>query len=173
LPLDTALVSMLAAGDAPLAVGRQQPATYYALLPRREREWVDGDGVAVVAPLLDQHSELVGVLAVGQKRNGAPILPAELLYVAGTASALAMATGSLRSTGVTGEPGGTEPAAECQRCGLVGDLAASRCACGGVRVAAPVPVVVAHKFRVERRLGAGAWGSPTSASISTWTVPSH
>jgi eukaryotic-like serine/threonine-protein kinase len=51
-----------------------------------------------------------------------------------------------------------EPAAECSECGRIGPDVAERCACGSPRRQAPVPAVIAGKFRVDYRVGAGGMG---------------
>jgi len=50
------------------------------------------------------------------------------------------------------------PAAECAACGAIGATVAERCSCGSPRKVATMPAVVAGKFRVERRVGAGGMG---------------
>src|SRR6185295_2520810 len=52
-----------------------------------------------------------------------------------------------------------EAASECVTCGAVLPGDAEACACGGRLSSAAVPIQVAGKFVVERRLGAGAMGT--------------
>jgi len=105
-------------------------------------------------PLVGSHDALVGLIVGGEKEHQVAYTRDDVSFLSSVAPAVAPALEML---------GGREhdevgPAAECPQCGRVGTSVAELCACGGVRRAATLPAVVAGKFRVLDRVGAGGMG---------------
>lgn len=158
LTIGSAIASLVSSDDSPVPVGPGQPGSYYALLPAHERQWVDELSVAVLVPLVDSQGALLGMVAVGPKTNGAPLGYADLEFLGLAGSAVGLASESLRARYETPVWTDDQAAGECAVCGIVAAISETRCECGGTRVVAAVPVLVAGKFRVQQRLGAGGMG---------------
>lgn len=109
-------------------------------------------------PLVDAQGTLLGMVVEGSKTNGASLGRADLEFLGLAGSAVGLACESLQAKHETRHWTDDQAAAECAACGLVDASGEVRCACGGARVVAAVPALVAGKFRVEQRLGAGGMG---------------
>jgi hypothetical protein len=153
LSVRSAVGALLAARAGPLLVDPHQPGTCFGLLPPDERDWIVRTQAGVVVPLLGSGA-IVGLLVAASRRNGVPYAEGDLALLATLAPAAALA---LEARTVQGS-GQLEAAAECIRCGRVGASIAQLCECGSPRQAARLPPVVADKFRVDRRVGAGGMG---------------
>jgi hypothetical protein len=137
----------------------------FALLPREDRDWVVANAVHLLAPLTRRDGDIAAVVAVGPKTSGAPFdrrdrwLTVALLLTAATAfedNARSSETPEgLRSASAAAMD---EAAFECPHCGLVTASPLLPCGCGRAATLAALPQWVAHKFRVERRVGSGGMG---------------
>jgi serine/threonine protein kinase len=140
-----------------------------------ERNWLESTRTQLVVPLKGSAGRLLAVLAVGEKISELPLDPEEEHFLSAVASSGALALENLllrsthpSSTG-TSRPRGEPPSA-------AGDAAESALSCrrctrvlppgsGGTcpddetpLEPAPVPHLLAGKYRFERRLGAGGMG---------------
>ena len=156
------LVGVLEDVRAPLEVHPDARNTVFDLLPPDEAAWVSAADAAVVARVAGPGAATAGVLVAGPRSDAGRLCPVDLAFLDALASASGLALERLR---LEGGPAGSvvEPAArECRGCGRVASAedAGARCdACGEAWTAAPVPAVLAGKFQLERRIGAGGMGT--------------
>ena len=160
LPATAALVAMLGDEDAALDVSREGRESLWTLLPPEERRWLAEGPWVALAPIRGLAGRLVGVLLTGPRRDGLGLEHADLAALGAAAGPVALAAGRVLAAGGNGGPPGADepPAAECDSCGRVMDRSTERCVCGEAPRLAPVPLVVAGKVRLERRLGRGGMG---------------
>ncbi len=162
LPRASALANVLEELRAPLEVRPNARGTVFDLLPPEEAAWVSSAAVAAVAPVAGPGSAPLGLLVAGARPDGARLCPVDLAFLDALASASGLALQRLRLAG--GPVGRAEepPGRECRECGRVsapGETGARCGACGGAWSDAPVPVMLAGKFLVERRIGGGGMGA--------------
>jgi eukaryotic-like serine/threonine-protein kinase len=109
----------------------------------------------------------VGVLVLGAKRSELPYSADDRSLLRAVASAAALVlthgfrAGQAPDWKNATEPGDTGPGVECVDCGRLQATGAPSLtcrACGGRTQAASLPDVVAGKYKVERRIGAGGMG---------------
>ena len=158
----SALAGVLEELRAPLGVHPEGRDTAFDLLPPEDAAWVSTAAAAAVVPVAGPGSATAGVLVAGARPDGARLCPVDLAFLDALASASGLALERLRLE--AGPAGRVEdpPARECRECGRVAAApdAGSRCAaCGGPWASAPVPAMLASKFLVERRIGAGGMGT--------------
>ncbi len=160
LPLDSGLCAMLAATPAPVVFARPDADPILPLLAPAERAWVSDTGVAVLAPLPASDGALLGVLALCARRAAIPYTEDDLLLITAVAAAAATTIEhrQLQEAGHAAPAPSEPPAAECGACGLVYPPDTAVCRCGTPLAGARAPVLLAGKFRCDRRLGAGAMG---------------
>ena len=155
----SALATLLRVDSAPLSVHQADSRSMYPLLPAADRAWVDQTRAAVLVPLVGSLDAAIAVLVVGPRRSDDGFGRDELSFMATVASAAALAIEARRAAAAVGDPDGQdEPASECRACGLISAPGSSRCPCGSPCHTAPVPPILAGKFRVEQFLGAGGMG---------------
>ena len=162
LPRTSAIVHVLEQVGAPLPVDPDVRKTAFELLPSEEAAWVATTASAVVVPVAGPGAVLAGVLAVGRRADGGRLRPVDLAFLAALAAAAGLALERQRLE--AGPAGRAEPpsARACKGCGRVAapaDAGPHCPACGGAWADARVPVVLAGKFVVERRIGAGGMGT--------------
>jgi len=162
LRADGALAALMREAPGPLDVSAT--GSLLELLPREDRDWVAANKAHLVAPLNRRDGGIAAVVAIGPKASGAPFDRRDRWV---TVALLAAATAAFDDDGgssdmleglrsVSAAIG--EAAFECPRCGVVAALPSLPCGCGRGRTLAALPHWVAHKFRVERRVGAGGMG---------------
>lgn len=158
-PVDSALASLLERGPEPLDIDLERPRSVARLLPAAERRWLARQRTRIIVPLLGSGNSVLGFLAVAQKKNELAYSAADRRFLRAVAGAVVVrwlteATepgASSRPVASTSGSGTTE----CDRCGLVTGGHAPECGCGGRLVPAALPEILAGKFEVERRVGAG------------------
>lgn len=136
-----------------------------------EDAWAQDLGVDLLVPLRTATGELLGLVALGEKRSELPYDAEDIALLASVAAA-ASATLETRlppyggyeghgwSRGAGGTPGGHEPAEECVSCGVivpVGNRGCPECGASSIRRAA-LPRRLSGKFEIIRRLGQGGGG---------------
>lgn len=151
-------VSPLSADGALAAVLRDavepiEPAALMSLLPPADRRWAESNDVCLVAALKRPDGEIGAVVALGPRAGGLPFDRRDRWTVMTLTTTAAAAW---RDAAV--EPGQSEAALECPQCGAVVDAEPLPCACGADASLAALPAVLAGKFRVNRRIGAGGMG---------------
>ena len=161
LPRTSAIVHMLETGGGWLRVHPSDTQAVFDLLPAEEAAWVRETAADAIVPVPGPGAEVVGCLVVGRRFDDRIVRPADLPFLAVVASAAGQAVARLRllrdpGAGVSDAP----PALECPVCRYVaGAGEPPGCDCGPAYVEAEAPRVLAGKFRLTRRLGAGGMGA--------------
>jgi hypothetical protein len=160
---DAGLLALLREHREPLDLS--PGSALLTLLPRQDREWIEGTGAHVVASWRRRDGEIGAVVTFGPKADGVPFDRRDRwLIVTLLASATAAFDREPLGACQASEPAGArirraraldEVAFECSACGRVGPSRPLPCDCGGD---AALPYCVARKFLVQRRLGSGGMG---------------
>ena len=155
MPQETALLAILSKTPA-VALGRDSPL--FELLPAEDRDWLTRCDFEVLAGVPSSDRDIAGIVGIGPRAGGVPFLKNDLSFVGAV-----IATAGLALSRPWSDEDGSRRlseidlgAVECDRCGAVGDAAS--CSCVGVRRPARLPLVLANKFAVLKRLGQGGMG---------------
>ena len=128
----------------------------------RIRNWREYErGADVIVPVPGPGTQAIGVLVVGRRLDRRLVRSVDLsfLEVLGAAAGLALARLQLLDAPGAGS-GEASPAEECPVCRCLTEAGEPPgCACGSAYVATEVPKLLAGKFRLTRRLGAGGMGA--------------
>ena len=158
----SALANVLDELRAPLEVYPNARGTAFDLLPPEDAAWVATAAAAAVVPVAGPGAATAGVLVAGPRPDGARLCPVDLAFLDALASASGLALERLRLEAGPAARAEELPGRECRGCGRVTAAggAGARCgACGGTWADAPVPAMLAGKFLIERRIGAGGMGT--------------
>lgn len=168
LRADSMLGDLLRLARADICVGLTAPVG--RLFSDDDRRWLAAQEAQVIVRLGRTNGELLGAIAIGEKRSEMPLSShdrALLAMMAGQA-ALVIENRSLLDVSYcylaapAVRPGlidwNEEPGALCPTCQTMWDARAATCVCGAATVPAALPLVVRGKFRVERLIGAGGMG---------------
>jgi hypothetical protein len=159
----------------PLDVAPDDPASALQGLPELERHWLEASRARLLVPLTSSDGNLLALLVLGEKRSELPFdrEDEQLLAAAAASAGLALENQILRSSGASGdrtshdatadyEP--SEPRSEagllCRSCSRV-FATGSGALCpddDSPLEPAPVPHLLAAKYRFEKRIGAGGMG---------------
>ena len=158
LPVSARLARLLKEGSEPLHLNLE--SSDLLSLPEAERTWLIDGGFSLLIPLWDAASELLGFFALGEKRSELPFTDEDhaILLAVGSATAVVLERRLLVSER-SSDGSGVPTAGECPQCGLVSaaeEVACSRC--GSHLGEATVPLLLAGKFLMEERIGAGGMG---------------
>ncbi len=158
LPVTAQLATLLAVNGEPLQLRADEPGPH--ALPDAEHAWLVDGGVSLLVPLFDAGSSLLGFVALGEKRSELPFTEEDHGILAAVGSATAVALERRLLAGARSSDGaGVATAGECAQCGLVSAAEEHACSrCGANLGEAPVPLLLAGKFLVEERIGAGGMG---------------
>ena len=157
----TAIVHLLETAGGPVRVEPNGRPSVFTLLPPDEAAWVTETGADVIVPVPGPGTDVLGVLVVSRRLDGRLVRSVDLpfLEALGAAAGLALARLQLLDA-AGGGPGEAPPAEECSVCRSVTEAGEPPgCACGSAYVATEVPKLLAGKFRLTRRLGAGGMGA--------------
>ena len=156
----TAIVHLLETVGGPVRVEPDRRPSVFPLLPPDEAAWVTETGADVIVPAPGPGTDVLGVLVVGRRLDGRRVRSLDLPFLETLGAAAGLALARLQLLDAPGAGSGEAPAAEecpvCRSVTAVGELPA--CACGPAPVATEVPKLLAGKFRLTRRLGAGGMG---------------
>jgi hypothetical protein len=122
--------------------------------------WILDAGARLLLPIRDRGRRLIGLVALGEKRSELPFSREDRELLAGVVAAaeMAIAYGNLQPDPEL-DPDADKRAVDCVRCGAVQQAEDVTCArCGGETVPSAVPRMVAGKFLIDQRLGAGGMG---------------
>ena len=157
----SAIVHMLESAAGPLRVHPADPSSFFELLPEDEAAWVVETAADAVVPVPGPGGELLGVLAVGRRFDDRLVRPDDLPFIQALGAGAGLALGRLSLMGSAGDSSPeASPAEECPECGCVVEAGgAPECGCGTAYAEAEVPKLLAGKFQVTRRLGAGGMGT--------------
>ncbi len=171
LPAEAALAVLAGGRPEPLTVDLETGAL--GRLPESEREWLADGAFRLLVPLRGSGGRLVGLLALGEKQSELPFSLEDQRLLVEVAASAALALESLRGRAAPEPPArvaraagrrakvedGERAADECVVCHALQAPGAAACrACGGDVERAPVPIRLAGKFRLERRVGGGGMG---------------
>ena len=161
LPRQAAIVHVLDTVGGPVRVEPAGRPSVFPLLPPDEAAWVTETGADVIVPVPGPGTEAIGVLVVGRRLDGRLVRAVDLPFLEALGAAAGLALARLELLAAPGAGlGEAPPAAECPVCRSVTEAGApAGCACGSAYVATEVPKLLAGKFRLTRRLGAGGMGA--------------
>ena len=161
LPRQAAIVHLLETAGGPVRVEPAGRPSVFPLLPPDEAAWVTETGADVIVPVPGPGTEVIGVLVAGRRLDGRLVRAVDLPFLEALGAAAGLALARLQLLDAPGSGSGeTRPAEECPVCRcLTAAGEAPGCACGPAYVATEVPKLLAGKFRLTRRLGAGGMGT--------------
>lgn len=177
LPLDASspVVEVAEERPGPFRIEPDDSDDIWRGLSELDRNWLESTRTRVLVPLKGPAGALLGLLSVGEKLSELPLDAEEENFLAAAASSGALALENLLlrsshvSAGATSRerseregPGTDEGAAalSCRVCGrVVSPEAGSNCPDDETLLEpAPIPVLLAGKYRFGRRIGAGGMG---------------
>ena len=161
LPRQAAIVHLLETAGGPVRVEPAGRPSVFPLLPPDEAAWVTETGADVIVPVPGPGTDVLGVLVVSRRLDGRLVRSVDLPFLEALGAAAGLALARLQLLDALGAGSGeTRPAEECPVCRcLTAAGEAPGCACGPAYVATEVPKLLAGKFRLTRRLGAGGMGA--------------
>ncbi len=156
----SALAHVLADEPTALALDLERRGHFTRLLPESDRQWIADGAVRLVAPILDARGALRGLVALGARRSELPYSEADVAVIAAITTAAANALERESETPPETNPDAPAEFAayECTACGRVAAADAPPCACGVALQPSLLPGLVARKFALEKRVGAGGMG---------------
>ena len=160
LPGASAIAHLLETVGGPLRVHPEHPMSVFPLLPPDEAAWVEETETDVIVPVPVPGMDGIGALVVGRRFDGRIVRSVDVPFLEALGSMAGLAAARLRLLDA-GEAQTEPPAArECPVCGsLAGAGEPPGCECGPAYVETDVPQLLAGKFRLTRRLGAGGMGA--------------
>ena len=161
LPRQAAIVHLLETVGGPVRVEPDGRPSVFPLLPPDEAAWVTETGADVIVPVPGPGTEAIGVLVVGRRLDGRLVRSVDLPFLEALGATAGLALARLQLLDAPGVGSGeAPPAEECPLCRSVTEAGEPpACACGPAYVATEVPKLLAGKFRLTRRLGAGGMGA--------------
>ena len=157
----TAIVHLLETAGGPVRVEPNGRPSVFPLLPPDEAAWVTETGADVIVPVPGPGTDVLGVLVVSRRLDGRLVRSVDLPFLEALGAAAGLALARLQLLDAPGSGSGeAPPAEECPLCRSVTEAGEPpACACGPAYVATEVPKLLAGKFRLTRRLGAGGMGA--------------
>ena len=157
----TAIVHLLETAGGPVRVEPNGRPSVFTLLPPDEAAWVTETGADVIVPVPGPGTDVLGVLVVSRRLDGRLVRSVDLPFLEALGAAAGLALARLQLLDAPGSgPGEAPPAEECPVCRSVTEAGEPPgCACGPAYAATEVPKLLAGKFRLTRRLGAGGMGA--------------
>lgn len=160
LPRDSAIVQLLETTGGSVRVHPEDATSVVALLPRDEASWVIEAAADAVVAVPGPGAELLGVLVVERRFDDRLVKPVDMPFLETLGAAAGLALGRLRLLQGGRGPADAPPAVECPECRSVrGPGEPAACGCGQACVEVQVPRLLAGKYRLARRLGAGGMGA--------------
>ena len=157
----SSIFHMLERAGGSVRVHPGDATSVFQLLPPDEAAWVVETGADAVVAVVGPGAEVIGVLVVGRRFDDRIVRSVDVPFLEALAAAAGLAIARLRSLRVP--PLGSldgPPARQCPACGCLAAAAAARgCDCGSEYVETDVPVLLAGKYRLTRRLGSGGMGN--------------
>ena len=160
LPRASAIVQMLETTGGSMRVHPDDDTSVFGLLPRGEASWVVEAAADVIVAVPGPGAELLGTLVVGRRFDDRLVKPVDMPFLEALGAAAGLAVGRLRLLQGGGRSVDEPPALECPVCRSVrGPGEPPACDCGEACVEVALPKLLAGKYRVARRLGAGGMGA--------------
>ena len=124
--------------------------------------WLADGDFRILVPLRGATGALNGIIALGEKRSELPYSARDRRMLTAVGATGGVWLDSRGSDPGEPQPGGKGPedfaARECRVCGRISDAPGALCTCGGELRMLNVPRLLAGKFEIERRIGAGGMG---------------
>ena len=161
----SSIFHMLERAGGSVRVHPGDATSVFELLPPDEAAWVVETGADAVVAVVGPGAEVIGVLVVGRRFDDRIVRSVDVPFLEALAAAAGLAIARLRSLRVpqVGSLDGP-PARQCPECGCLAAAAAARgCDCVSEYVETDVPVLLAGKYRLTRRLGSGGMGTAYAA----------
>ncbi|HTU99665.1 MAG TPA: serine/threonine-protein kinase [Luteitalea sp.] len=157
VPADSGLTAVLDSSDLPVRLGARSPL--FALLPTADRRWLTAAGIEAVVRLAAGDGRTIAALLLGPPSGPHRYKRRDLAFAAAVAATAAVGLDACARTGreVGVQAIDDELAFECAVCGRI-TAESGVCRCGAPRQLAALPMQLAGKFRLERRLGRGGMG---------------
>ena len=161
LPRQSAIIHLLETAGGPVRVDPHGRPTVFTLLPPGEANWVTQTGADVIVTVPGPGTDVLGVLVVSRRLDGRLVRSVDLPFLEALGAAAGLSLARLQLLDAPGAGSGeAPPAGECPVCRSVTEAGEPpACACGSAYVATEVPKLLAGKFRLTRRLGAGGMGA--------------
>ena len=160
LPRTSAIVHILTEAGGSLRVHPSDTKSVFGLLPARDAAWAAETEADVIVAVPGPGAEVVGILVVGRRFDDRIVRTADVTFLEVLASAAGQAATRLRLLRGSTPRLEPPPALECPACGCVaGSEELPGCACGPAYVETEVPRLLAGRFRLTQRLGAGGMGA--------------
>jgi hypothetical protein len=167
LPRHSVLLDLLRSVRTETQVSYRADGALARLLPPSDLEWLTATRFGLFSPLVGSTGTLVGLVGVGESRNGLPYTERENMLIAAMTGQAALRLENSRLHERANGAGRrdqlsvdweNEPAARCSQCDTMWAPATMHCSCGSPTIEAALPLVVKGKFRVDRFIGAGGTG---------------
>ena len=157
----SAIVHILTEAGGSLRVHPSDTKSLFGLLPARDAAWVAQTDADVIMAVPGSGAEVVGILVVGRRFDDRIVRTADVPFLEVLASAAGQTAMRLRLLhGPKPSVSEPPPALQCPACGSVaGSEELPGCACGPAYVETEVPRLLAGRFRLTQRLGAGGMGA--------------
>ena len=157
----SAIVHLLDTGGGSLRVHPSDASSMFELLPPEDAAWVAEAAADALVAVPGPGAGLIGVLVVGRRFDDRILRPVDIPFLETLAAAAGQAMARVRELQSTGAPGCEARAArECEACGcVIGVAQTAACQCGSEYVEIEAPQLLAGKYRLTRRLGAGGMGT--------------
>ena len=161
LPSGSAIVHMLETAGGSLRVHPSDRTSVFMLLPSEEAAWVMETAADAIVPVPGPGPELVGMLVVERRFDDRTVRPVDLPFIEALGAATGLALARLRLLAApTAASSEQPPGRECPACGYVtGSDEPPGCHCGSAYAETGAPKLLAGKYRLTRRLGAGGMGA--------------
>ena len=161
LPSASAIVHILETAGGSLRVHPSDETSAFALLPAEEAAWAVEAEADLIVPVPGPGTELAGILVVGRRFDDRTVRPVDVPFIEALAAAAGLALARLRLLEApTGKPSESPAALECPACRCVtGPDEPPSCGCGPAYAEIGAPRLLAGKYRLTRRLGAGGMGA--------------
>lgn len=168
LPRPSALLDLLRSVRTETHISYRADGALARLLPPEDRQWLDATRFGLFSPLLGSAGTLLGIVGIGEARNGLRYTERHNMLIAAMSGQAALKMENIRLTERAGSEIGvhdqlavdweSEPAMRCPDCGVMWEPTKAHCSCGATTIEAVLPLVVKGKFRVNRFIGAGGTG---------------
>jgi hypothetical protein len=162
------LAAILETNARPINVGPVDARSDFAKLDADGQSWIADHGFSVLVPFLGADGRLLGLIALGEKKSELPYSMEDRNLLAAVAVSSAFAidrrmaheTPSLSSSAsIQTDELSLDRGRYCPGCHQIEPWGTAVCpSCGKETIEASVPCVLAGKFRLEKRVGAGAMG---------------
>jgi hypothetical protein len=168
LPRGSALLDLLRSVRTETQLSYRADGALAALLPPTDRAWLTKTGFGLFSPLVGSTGTLLGVVGIGEGRNGLPFTKRDNMLIMAMSGQAALKLENSRLKERSGHGGGVrdplsvdwenEPATRCPDCATLWPPTTTHCSCGAATIEGALPLVIKGKFRVDRFIGAGGTG---------------